>query len=73
MDSEHFSISKLLENVKLDNIEKVYLTASGGPFLNLKLNKFKKIKPHHTLKHPNGKWEKISVDSSTLMNKILNL
>ena len=74
VDSEHFSISKLLDNIELDNIEKVYLTASGGPFLNLKLNKFKKIKPHHALKHPKWKMgKKISVDSSTLMNKILEL
>ena len=58
----------------ISDIEKVYLTASGGPFLNLKLNKFKKIKPHHALKHPKWKMgKKISVDSSTLMNKILEL
>ena len=74
VDSEHFSISKLLENIQLKNIEKVYLTASGGPFLNLKLNKFRKIKPHHALKHPKWKMgKKISIDSSTLMNKILEL
>ncbi len=74
VDSEHFSISKLLEMHKLDEIKKIYLTASGGPFLNFKLSQIKKVKPKDALKHP--KWsmgKKISVDSATLMNKILEL
>ena len=74
IDSEHFSISKLLEMHKLDEIKKIYLTASGGPFLNFKLSQIKKVKPKDALKHP--KWsmgKKISVDSATLMNKILEL
>ena len=45
VDSEHFSISKLIKNSNLDNIEKVYLTASGGPFLGLQYKKLKKISP----------------------------
>ena len=72
IDSEHFSILKLLEKNKIDKIKKVYLTASGGPFLGFKNNQLKKIKPHHALKHP--KWKmgnKISIDSATLMNKVL--
>ena len=72
IDSEHFSISKLLKNSNRSNIKKVYLTASGGPFLGYKFKKLKTIKPYEALKHP--KWnmgKKISVDSSTLMNKIL--
>ena len=72
VDSEHFSISKLLRNSKLNSIKKVYLTASGGPFLGYKNKKLKKIKPHEALKHP--KWnmgKKITIDSSTMMNKIL--
>ena len=72
VDSEHFSILKLIENTKLDQIEKVYLTASGGPFLNFKKKKLEKIKPQQALKHP--KWnmgKKISIDSSTLINKVL--
>ena len=59
---------------KIDEIKKIYLTASGGPFLNFKLSKIKKVKPKDALKHP--KWsmgKKISVDSATLMNKILEL
>ncbi len=74
IDSEHFSIMKLLENHKKSEIEKIYITASGGPFLNLPKNKFKNIRPQDAIKHP--KWsmgKKISVDSSTLMNKILEL
>ena len=74
IDSEHFSILKLLENHKESEIEKIYITASGGPFLNLSKNRFKSIKPSDAVKHP--KWsmgKKISVDSSTLMNKILEL
>ena len=44
MNSEHFSINELIKNKDKDNIEKIYLTASGGPFLNKKLSAFKKIK-----------------------------
>ena len=74
VDSEHFSIMKLIENHKLKNIEMIYITASGGPFLNLPLKKFNKIKPKEAIKHPNWKMgKKISVDSATLMNKILEL
>ena len=43
VDSEHFSIWSLLDNNKMNNIEKIYITASGGPFRNLSLKKFKKI------------------------------
>ena len=74
IDSEHFSISKLIENHKISEINKIYITASGGPFLNYNLNKFKKIKPKDALKHPKWKMgKKITIDSSTLMNKILEL
>jgi len=74
IDSEHFSIATLLKNYSNDQIEKIYITASGGPFLNLKKNKFKNITPKEAIKHP--KWnmgKKISVDSATLMNKVLEI
>ena len=74
IDSEHFSIMKLLENHKTEEVEKIFITASGGPFLNLAKSKFKNIKPSDAIKHP--RWsmgKKISVDSSTLMNKVLEL
>ena len=43
IDSEHFSIWSLLKEYSSDNIEKIFITASGGPFLNLPKNKFSKI------------------------------
>ena len=74
IDSEHFSIFKLIENHDLKEIKKVYLTASGGPFLNYKLSKLKKVTPKEALKHPKWKMgKKISIDSATLMNKIFEL
>ena len=74
VDSEHYSIFQLLKNHKIDEIEKIIITASGGPFLNLKLSKFKYITPPEALSHPKWKMgKKISVDSSTLMNKVLEL
>jgi 1-deoxy-D-xylulose-5-phosphate reductoisomerase len=74
IDSEHFSILKLLENQKRSQIKKIYLTASGGPFLNFTSQQLKKIKPKQALRHP--KWKmgrKITIDSATLMNKIFEL
>ncbi len=74
VDSEHFAIMRLLKNYKKNEINKIYLTASGGPFLDYKLGDLKKIKPNEALNHPKWKMgKKISVDSSTLMNKILEL
>ena len=72
IDSEHFSIFKLLEFEKKKEIKNIYLTASGGPFLNYSKKQLQKVKPIDTLKHPKWKMgKKISVDSATLMNKIL--
>ncbi len=74
VDSEHFSIYEILKHHKHEEIKKIYLTASGGPFLNLESHKFSKIKPKDALKHPRWKMgRKISIDSATLMNKILEL
>ncbi len=71
IDSEHFSIMQLLEHHQND-VRKIYLTASGGPFLNLSLSKLKNVKPHEAIKHPKWKMgKKISVDSASLMNKML--
>ena len=74
VDSEHFSILKLLEHHKINQIKKIYITASGGPFLNYKINQLKHINPRDALRHP--KWrmgKKITNDSSTLMNKLFEL
>ena len=74
VDSEHFSIFSLIENAKTNDIEKIYITASGGPFLNLPKNKFKKIKLNDALKHPNWRMgKKITIDSATLMNKVFEV
>ena len=73
VDSEHFSIWSLLDGDK-SNVEEVIITASGGPFLNLSLNKFKKIKPQIAVNHPNWKMgKKISIDSATMMNKVFEV
>ena len=74
IDSEHFSIWKLIENSKNDELDTIYLTASGGPFLNKKLKKIKNIHPNHALKHPNWKMgKKITIDSATMMNKVFEV
>ena len=71
LDSEHFSIWNLIKNDKTENISKIILTASGGPFLNLAQKKIANIKPELAVSHPNWKMgKKISIDSSTMMNKI---
>tara|TARA_Y100000816_G_scaffold274227_1_gene241316 strand:- start:4533 stop:5708 length:1176 start_codon:yes stop_codon:yes gene_type:complete len=71
IDSEHFSIMELIKNEKKENIDRIILTASGGPFLN-KSNKYiYNINPRFALKHPNWKMgKKISIDSATMMNKV---
>ena len=71
VDSEHFSLWYGIQNLDINNIEKIFLTASGGPFNNLPLNKFKNITIAQALKHPNWKMgKKISIDSATMINKI---
>jgi 1-deoxy-D-xylulose-5-phosphate reductoisomerase len=74
VDSEHFSIWYALKNDNVKNIEKIFLTASGGPFLRLSLSKFKGIKIKEALNHPRWKMgKKISIDSATMMNKVFEV
>ena len=74
IDSEHFSIDQLTENYKNEDIKKIYITASGGPFLRKPLKNFSKITPIDAANHPNWKMgKKISIDSASLMNKVLEL
>jgi len=74
VDSEHFSIFYALQGNKISNIEKIYVTASGGPLNNLPKKRFKDIKISEAIKHPNWKMgKKISVDSATLMNKVFEI
>ena len=71
VDSEHFSLWYGIQNLDINKIEKIFLTASGGPFNNLPLDKFKNITIAQALKHPNWKMgKKISIDSATMINKI---
>ncbi len=71
IDSEHFSIWKLIKNENINIVDKILLTASGGPFLKKRKEELVNIKPKIALKHPNWKMgRKISIDSSTMMNKI---
>ncbi len=74
VDSEHFSIWSLLTNNNINNIKKVHITASGGPFINYDLKQFKKIKLKDALKHPNWSMgKKITIDSATMMNKVFEV
>ena len=74
VDSEHFSIWYTLKNYKKMNINQIFLTASGGPLLNVNKKKQKNIKIEQVLKHPNWKMgKKISIDSSTMMNKVFEI
>ena len=74
VDSEHFSAWFGIKGFSIKEINKIYLTASGGPFLNYPLNKFNKINKSMALKHPNWKMGgKISIDSATMMNKVFEI
>ncbi len=74
LDSEHFSIMQLLKHQRINDIKKIYITASGGPFLHHKLSSLKNVKPSDAVKHPRWKMgKKISIDSATLMNKMLEI
>ena len=74
VDSEHFSIWHSLTDTSINKVEKIYLTASGGPFHKYPLNKFKNINIQQALNHPNWKMgKKISIDSATMMNKVFEV
>lgn len=74
VDSEHSAIFQCLVGEARNRIEKIILTASGGPFLGRKTNYLVNVKREHALQHPN--WSmgaKITIDSATLMNKGLEM
>ena len=71
VDSEHFSIWFGLQHISAKSIEKIYLTASGGPLYKMSNNEIKNITISKALKHPNWSMgKKISIDSATMINKI---
>jgi 1-deoxy-D-xylulose-5-phosphate reductoisomerase len=70
IDSEHSAIFQCLQGHRREDLKRVILTASGGPFRNLPLEEMKNVTPAMALKHPNWNMgRKISIDSATLMNK----
>ena len=74
IDSEHSAIWQCLSGESIDDINRIILTGSGGPFRTRNVDTFKKIKPEGALKHPN--WDmgkKITIDSATMMNKGLEV
>ena len=74
VDSEHFSLWYALKNNSISNVEKIYLTASGGPLLKLTKLNSKNIKLSQALKHPTWNMgKKISIDSCTMMNKVFEV
>ncbi len=74
VDSEHSAIFQCLVGEENNPIEKIILTASGGPFLGKKPNFLVNVKRDHALQHPNwAMGAKISIDSATLMNKGLEM
>jgi 1-deoxy-D-xylulose-5-phosphate reductoisomerase len=74
IDSEQSAIFQCLQNRNKNELNKIYLTASGGPLSDVPIRKFKNISVKQVLKHPRWKMgKKVTVDSATLMNKGLEL
>jgi 1-deoxy-D-xylulose-5-phosphate reductoisomerase len=74
VDSEHNAIFQVFEEPQKSTVEKITLTASGGPFRTLPFEHFGSITPTQALRHPNWSMgSKITIDSATLMNKALEL
>ena len=74
VDSEHSAIFQCLQGNRRDEVDKLILTASGGPFLRTPLNRLAKVTVRQALKHPNWKMgRKITIDSATMMNKGLEV
>ncbi len=74
VDSEHSAIFQCLRGHNKEEVKRLVLTASGGPFLNLPLERFEHVTLADALKHPN--WEmgrKITIDSASMMNKALEI
>ena len=74
VDSEHFSIWYALRGIDKKLIDQIYLTASGGPFLDKPLKKLKKVNVDQATNHPNWTMgKKISIDSATMINKVFEV
>ena len=74
IDSEHFSLFSSLRSLNKNDIKKIFITASGGPFFGQNLEEIKNKKAVDALKHPTWKMgDKITIDSATLTNKCFEL
>jgi 1-deoxy-D-xylulose-5-phosphate reductoisomerase len=74
VDSEHNAIWQCFDFARIDAVEKIILTASGGPFRERSLEEMREVTPEQAVAHPNWRMgAKISVDSATMMNKGLEL
>jgi 1-deoxy-D-xylulose-5-phosphate reductoisomerase len=74
VDSEHSAIFQCLAGEEHGSVEKITLTASGGPFLNIPVGKLKDVGPGDALKHPNWNMgDKVTIDSASMMNKGLEV
>jgi len=74
IDSEHSAILQCLLGEKMENVKKIILTASGGPFRGYRINQLREVTVSQALKHPNWNMgNKITIDSATMMNKGLEL
>ena len=74
IDSEHYSLMNSLNNIEKSSIDRVFITASGGPFVGQSRQEIENKKPEEALDHPN--WDmgdKITIDSATLVNKCFEL
>jgi 1-deoxy-D-xylulose-5-phosphate reductoisomerase len=70
IDSEHNAVHQCMRGGRMNEVERVWLTASGGPFLNTPKSEFEKITVEQALNHPTWKMgQRITIDSATLMNK----
>ena len=74
VDSEHYSILDAIKDINISHVQNIFLTASGGPLLNLTSEEVDNVKINQVLKHPNWKMgKKITIDSSTMMNKVFEV
>jgi len=74
VDSEHSAVFQILQGRKYEEVRRIILSASGGPFLRMPRKSLNRVSPKQALKHPTWKMgKKISVDSATLMNKALEV
>lgn len=74
VDSEHSAIFQCLVGERIRQVERIYLTASGGPFVDMSMDSLHGVRPEDALKHP--KWNmgsKVTIDSASLMNKGLEM